>query len=413
MYKHESSVKNKMNKMIKTNKMINTNKMKHLNALANICLTITMVIVVAVMYFTVFADRACDFDQFWAASKLASENKIESIYDADLLFTEIQKINNRPTGLTFRYPPVAIVLMYPIAWLPHSTAFVLWSLIGCVGFFYIVKRLSPAGIWTKMAMASPAFLLNIMYGNNGLINVVLLSTSLLTLNSFPFLAGALAGILAYKPHMAFLLFFLFLVGRHYKALIGFTVTLGTLIVLSWLLWGLNSWEHFLGMLYNVSAGKYIKYVTPYSIISIPHTLGVLGSTRLIAYVLQILVSLYVVCTLFWVIVIKKANIDYLAVLILTGTMLFSPYIQIYDLILLNLSILWYIKILYDEKKVIPRKMKWFLFIFWTIPFFQIPVSLWSVATVGVYLSISIPFLLIFYTLTLSRLWYNNSSKILV
>jgi hypothetical protein len=242
-----------------------------------------------------------------------------------------------------------------------------------------------------------------MYGNNGTHNAVLIGTCLLLLKSKPSVAGILAGILIYKPHMAVLFPFFFLSGGHYKALKSFILSSLMLVILSVFCFGIEPWQAFVKMLQNVGEGKYVKYASVDTIISIPHAVFSAFGNAWTALLVQSVISVFLLLALIWISYRGKATEDHRSLIFIISILLFTPYCQIYDLAILDLAILWYLKILWTVRKNLSGKEVVFIGLLWLLPFFQITLAMTFISYTGVSFPLAVILLLYFYVVVLDEI----------
>ena len=113
---------------------------------------------------------------------------------------------------------LAIVL--PLALLPYNGALIVWTLVGLAAYLIVMWKIAPRRDTLWVALAFPGALLTILDGQNGLITAALFGGGLLLLERRPWVAGALFGLLCYKPQFGILLPLAFLAARQWRAAVG-------------------------------------------------------------------------------------------------------------------------------------------------------------------------------------------------
>jgi hypothetical protein len=101
------------------------------------------------------------------------------------------------SNFNFTYPPQALFLFAPLSYLPLLPAFIVWNLASAIFFWWAARRWIPKGMPTILALLTPGALININYGQTGLI------CSALFLLAFRG-SGLAAAALTFKPHFGFL-----------------------------------------------------------------------------------------------------------------------------------------------------------------------------------------------------------------
>jgi hypothetical protein len=102
---------------------------------------------------------------------------------------------------------------------------------------------------TLVALASPLTPLVLAHGQNSFLTSGLLGGGLVLLEDRPELAGCLLGGLVYKPQLALVLVPFLLLTRSWRALIATALTAAALVLVSTILWGLDSWSAFAASLH--------------------------------------------------------------------------------------------------------------------------------------------------------------------
>jgi alpha-1,2-mannosyltransferase len=154
-----------------------------------------------------------------------------------------------PLGLhDFTYPPVAIMVFLPFAFLPTKAAFLLWTLISllCLAAMYlVVLRATRKGSWLEhstiavwagviTAVLFPPVTSVLNLGQTGAIIVLLVVVDFLAIRDRS--QGVLVGIAtAFKLYPGVVIVF-WLVRRQWRPAITASVTFGLFTAVSWLLW---------------------------------------------------------------------------------------------------------------------------------------------------------------------------------
>jgi hypothetical protein len=97
----------------------------------------------------------------------------------------------------FTYPPHSLFLFLPFSFFTPVAALILWNIVSVIFFWWAARPLIPKGMPTIYALLSPAALINLNYGQTGLI-----SAGLFLMAFRP--NGFAAAVLTFKPHLGFL-----------------------------------------------------------------------------------------------------------------------------------------------------------------------------------------------------------------
>jgi len=136
-----------------------------------------------------------DFGSFWISGRALMAGV--DPYDVQALKTfggQLLGVAN----YNFTYPPHSLFLFLPFSLFSPAIGFILWSLVSALFFWWTAKPLLPKGMPTILAILTPAAVINLNYGQTGLI------CSGLFLLAFRG-SGLAAAALTFKPHMGFLI----------------------------------------------------------------------------------------------------------------------------------------------------------------------------------------------------------------
>ena len=188
-----------------------------------------------------------DFLAFWSASALALGGAPAAAYDlAALHGVQVASVGADIDPVPWHYPPTFLLLVLPLALLPYLAALVLWlagplALLGALAYRLLARR--PAAL---LALLFPAVAQCLISGQNGIVSALLLGGGLVCLERRPALAGALFGLLTYKPQLAWLVPLALLFGRNWRALAALGLSAAVLAAASLLAFGVAPWAAFLG-----------------------------------------------------------------------------------------------------------------------------------------------------------------------
>jgi hypothetical protein len=140
--------------------------------------------------------------------------------------------------LPFRYPPFYALCFAPTSHLPYEASWLVWTALGLAAWIVSGRLLAvPWWTWLVWSIAFFPVFAAVSFGQNSLISlVVLAAASVLWLGEKPLTAGLVAGLLAFKPHLALGLglLWMFDVRRSWPALLGLAATTAALVGLGWL-----------------------------------------------------------------------------------------------------------------------------------------------------------------------------------
>lgn len=282
-----------------------------------------------------------DFVSFWTASRIALDGHPASAYDPAAHAAAQHALF--PAGqldyFAFFYPPTFLLLCLPLATLPYLPALVVWLAAGFVPLFVCLRRLLPQRWAIVPIIAYPAFLVNALSGQNGFLSGASLGGGMLLLQRRPFLAGMCLGILVYKPHLALGVPVALVAARRWMVVAGAVTSALGLIVLSWLVLGEDVWRGFLHVSPLARTTLEQGLVDFRKMVSVFAAVRALHGSIGLAYAAQTLVAL-TACVLLARVTARRPGGQAEGALMITATLLCTPFLLDYDLVCLALPIAW-------------------------------------------------------------------------
>ncbi len=283
--------------------------------------------------------QGIDFLEFWVAASMTLAGKAAQVYD----FGQFQQALAAAAGGEFLtpwfYPPVFLLMVLPLGYLPYYAALVLWLAISLAGYLWVIRAIAPHPLTWLLALSFPWALMNLDYGQNGLLSTALLGGGLVLLPRSPYLAGALLGILCFKPNLALLVPVALLAGRCWQALGAFLAAAAFLTLASGLVLGWELWAAFLGILSHPmealtsGAAALEQMPTVFSMVRLA------GGSAAAAHGAQVIVALGALGVTAWAWAKATPWVIRASILVL-GTLLFTPYASQYELARLALPLAW-------------------------------------------------------------------------
>ena len=188
-----------------------------------------------------------DFINSWTAGHLILSGQINDIFQPRLFLAHERALFDSRLPFHFwSYPPPNLFLVLPLGFTPYMAGLALWSVAGLV-VLGVGLRAWTRVPWTwALLMLAPAEAVNIGLGQNGAFTAALLIGGLSLIDRRPALAGALLGLLIFKPQIAVLLPVAVLAGRRWKTLWAAAAVVVAVIALSVLAFGMQPWRGFFG-----------------------------------------------------------------------------------------------------------------------------------------------------------------------
>src|SRR5579862_2858892 len=242
-----------------------------------------------------------DFVSFWTVSSAFLHDQIAAIYDPAALNQLERAIAGDHTGFyAWLYPPIALLLVAPLAFLPYISALALWLSAGLAAYLAALWRILPRPLMLWAGLAFPAVLVTIEHGQNAFITSGLLAWGLLLLRSRPIAAGVLFGLLSFKPQLGMLLPFALIAGGHWRAIASAAVTIVILAGMTVLAFGIESWSGYVSVLPLAREVLDLGLVPHYKMQSVYAALRLLGTDASAAYGAQALAAMATLLAVMWV-----------------------------------------------------------------------------------------------------------------
>jgi hypothetical protein len=182
----------------------------------------------------------------------------------------------------------------------------------------------------------PAALYNAIVGQNGFLTTALFGGALQLLPLRPVLAGMCLGLLTYKPQYGLLFPLALIAGRHWTTF--FTATAVGLAAVSCLVFGIGAWAAFLDWAPRASQGFLSDGLAEFrkmqSLFSLARFIGLAAP---LAWTLHIALAIAAggAAVLLWR---TRAPYEIKAAALAAATLLVTPYLYIYDLVLLSIPV---------------------------------------------------------------------------
>jgi alpha-1,2-mannosyltransferase len=289
-----------------------------------------------------------DFSSFYAAGSLVLDGRASQVYDMAVHYAREQQIFGAATPYYgWLYPPIFLFIATPLALLPYPLALALWQassfalyLLAIGTILRLARRDSEtvARTWLPAAAAFPAAFINLGHGQNGFLTAGLLGLALTNLPRRPLVSGVLFGLCAYKPQFALVIPFALLAGGYWRTIFAAAVTVIALVLASYMAFGSETWWAF-----AASTETSRKLLLEQGDVGFEKLQSVFAAIRMwgggisLAYALQGAVSLATLgsVALAWR---STADFDLKAALLIIATLLGSPHVLDYDLVIFAPSI---------------------------------------------------------------------------
>lgn len=283
-----------------------------------------------------------DFITFWGASYLALGGAPAAAYDmVRIAAAEQVAVPGLETVYLWHYPPTFFLVILPLALLPYLAAY--FAFVGATGavFAAVMRRIVARTDWRAMVLvaAFPAVFVNVFHGQNGFLTAAVLGAALLALDQRPLLGGALFGLMAYKPQFAVLVPVALLAAGAWRAIAAAAVVALGFVALSTAVMGPDVLAAFLAnmpFVRRLMENGFLPWNKMPTVFAMLRLLGVgVGA----AYAAQALCALAAVAGVvaLWR---SQAPLALRGAMLVVATMLATPYMFDYDMVVLALPLAW-------------------------------------------------------------------------
>lgn len=281
-----------------------------------------------------------DFIVYWTAAKLGAESDASLAYNPEAFQAQqTEAVGEDANGFPWVYPPVAFVLVLPLALLSYGAAFAGWLIATGAVFLSALRRLTRGGAFW-LALAFPATLFNLIIGQAGLLTAGLFGWAMLLIPSRPVVAGALLGLMAFKPHFMPLILLALLAGRELRALGAAIASAGTLVAVSYVAFGAGPWREFVSQLDDSTALLYGDVFPVAKMQSVTALTLALGGSDLASQAVQGVTTLAAAGFVFWL-WRRDSPLEYKAAGLGLASLLATPYVYHYDLTVMGVAMLFF------------------------------------------------------------------------
>lgn len=280
-----------------------------------------------------------DFVQYWTASHLAVNGNAAAVYHPETFIEKERQVTGAFFPIPWLYSPTFLLMVLPFCLLPFLVSLVIWLGSTLLGYLAVLRRITPHHAAWWLTLAYPGIFQNLIHGQNGFLSAGLLGGGLLFIDKRPLLAGALFGLLTFKPHLAILLPVALVAGRYWKTLAAMIVSCGLLTISSALILGTQVWVAFwknIPFAMRLMTDGFLpldKMPTVFAAIMMA------GGSANLAQVLQGLISCGMVILVAWT-WFRKISAPIRASILVVAILLTSPYAFEYDLTILALPLAW-------------------------------------------------------------------------
>jgi len=287
-----------------------------------------------------------DFVNVWSAGKLVLEGHPALAYDWDIQ-KQVQVAvlgQSYPGNFAWHYPPPFLLVASLLALFPYAVAYIGWAAISLVPYLAVMRAIVGRPFGLLLGAAFPVVLINTLVGQNGFLTASLIGGTLYLMPTRPLLSGICLGLLSYKPQYGLLFPLVLIAASQWKVFITAGVVAVAMALASWLAFGIESWQAFFHWMPMFSQAFLTEGRAPWGKMqSIFAVVRYFGGSEPLGWVLQWIMSgtVAVLLALMW-----RSRVSYplKAAALAAGTLLTTPYLFLYDLMVLAIPVAFLVRI---------------------------------------------------------------------
>jgi hypothetical protein len=286
-----------------------------------------------------------DFSNVYAAGTLTWQGQPAQAYQPALQFAAEKAVfgGREVPFYGWHYPPFFFAIAFLVAAAPYAWGLSIWLVASLAAYLAAMRAILPRPETLLVAAASPAVFVNIGHGQNGFLTAALLGGALHLPDRRPWLAGLLIGLISYKPQFGVLIPVALLAGGRWSSIAAAVATVAALLAISFVTLGGGIWHAFADSMNFTQTVVLEKGGTGWEKIqSIFSAARMWGAGVQAAYTVQIALTLLLAASLAWL-WHSGAALELKASALATGSLLATPYVLDYDLVVLAVAIAFFVR----------------------------------------------------------------------
>jgi arabinofuranan 3-O-arabinosyltransferase len=286
-----------------------------------------------------------DFVNVWSAGKLVLDGHPTWAYDWGIQKqVQVAVLGQSYEGnFAWHYPPPFLFVASLLAHFPYTVAFIGWALVSLVPYLAMMRAIVGHPLGLLLAMAVPMAFSNVLVGQNGFLTAALIGGTLYLMPVRPILSGICLGLLSYKPQYGLLFPLVLIAASQWTVFFTAAVVALGMAFASWFAFGTESWQAFFHWMPMFSQAFLTEGRAPWwkmqSLFALVRTFG---GTEQLAWIFHWIFagSVAVVLALMWR---SRVRYSVKAAALATGTLLTTPYLFMYDMMVLAIPIAFLVR----------------------------------------------------------------------
>ena len=290
---------------------------------------------------------ASDFVAVWAAGRLALAGHAAAAYD----WPTHKLIEDSAVGHPFdgyfgwHYPPTFLFVATVLSLMPYASAFAFWAFATFPAYVAAIRAIIGDRNGYLLAAAFPAVLANFIVGQNGFVTAALIGGALILMDRRPTIAGVLLGLLTCKPHLGLLFPIALAMSGRWRVFITAGIVASLMAGASWLAFGSACWQAFFGNISHTSDAFLSKGFADWDKLQTAFGLTrMLGGSEALAWTVQAVFAVVAAGVTAAVWRSNRLSYGIKAAELGTATLLVTPYLYTYDLVVLAVPLAFLIRL---------------------------------------------------------------------
>lgn len=284
-----------------------------------------------------------DFSNVYAAGTLTWQGRAADAYSPALQHAAEKAVfgGREVPFYGWHYPPFFLAIAVLVAAVPYAFGLAIWLAASFAAYLAVIRAILPRPETLLVAAAFPAVFVNVGHGQNGFLTAALLGGALHFLDRRPWLAGMLIGLLAYKPQFGVLIPIALLAGGRWRTIGAAATTVAALVAISFAMLGGGIWQAFADSMNFTQTVVLEQGGTGWQKIqSIFAAVRAWGASVPVAYAVQCSLLAMLAASLAWL-WHSDAAFELKAAALALGSLLATPYVLDYDLVVLAVAIAFF------------------------------------------------------------------------
>jgi hypothetical protein len=292
-----------------------------------------------------------DFVNVWSAGRLVLDGHPELAYDWDIQKgVQVAVLGQSYEGnFAWHYPPPFLFVAAVLAHFPYAAAFAGWAATSFLPYLAAMRAIVGRSFGFLLAAAFPVVFTNTLVGQNGFLTASLIGGTLVLMPRWPVLSGICLGLLSYKPQYGLLFPLVLIAAAQWRVFFTAGVVAVVMAALSWLAFGTESWQAFVHWMPMFNKAFLVEGRAPWGKMqSIFALTRYFGGPESFAWTLQWIMSATVAVLLALLWRSPKVSYPLKAAALAVGALLVTPYLFLYDEMVLAIAVAFLVRIGLDE-----------------------------------------------------------------